>query len=112
MAAQRPLGQPPELTPQSVQTGILQMKKALSSIEGECATMRSDAQSKIFENMLAVCGRLIQQSESLKKANLEYAGVLEKIYQAHPEIKIATEKDKKSKTKDAQPTVKVVSKKS
>jgi len=90
----------PEITPQVIQNGILSMKKSLSQIEGECNTMRGDAQSAIFNNMANICGKLIQQSEALKKANEEFVKMLEKIYQAHPEIKIAMVGDKKAKTKE------------
>ncbi len=102
-----------EITPQVVQQGILSMKKSLSQIEGECATMRGDAQSNIFNNIANICSRLIQQSESLKKRNEEYVKVLEKIYQAHPEIKIATEAEsKKQKTQAEKGKAKLVEKKS
>ncbi len=99
MAAQGPLGsqeqsQAGEITSQIVQQGIISMKKALSQIEGECATMRGDAQSNIFANMANVCSRLLQQAESLKQTNKGLNDTLEKIYQAHPEIKIANEKQK------------------
>jgi len=83
-----------EITPQQIQEGIIQMKKSLSQIEGECNTMRSDAQSNIFINMANVCGRLVQQVDQLKRAKQESDATLEKIYQAHPEIKIAMAKQK------------------
>lgn len=91
-----------EITPQIVQQGILSMKKSLSQIEGECATMRGDAQSNIFNNIANICSRLIQQSESLKRANKEFADILEKIYQAHPEIKIATDAESKKQKAQAE----------
>ena len=56
-----------EITSQQIQEGIIQMKKSLSQIEGECNTMRGDAQSNIFVNMANVCGRLLQQVEQLKQ---------------------------------------------
>ena len=62
-----------EITPQQIQEGIIQMKKSLSQIEGECNTMRSDAQSNIFINMANVCGRLVQQVDQLKRAKQEFA---------------------------------------
>ena len=95
MGMQPQQGMGGEITPQIVQQGILSMKKSLSQIEGECNTMRGDAQGAIFNNIANICGRLIQQSESLKKANKDYEDVLTKIYQAHPEIKIATDAENK-----------------
>jgi len=90
--AQEP--QADEITPQIIQQGIISMKKALSQIEGECTTMRQDAQSKIFENMVNICNRFIQEMEMLKKANKDYVDTLEKIYQAHPDLKISMTKQK------------------
>lgn len=89
-----------EITPQQIQEGIMQMKKSLSQIEGECTTMRGDAQSNIFTNMANVCGRLLQQVDQLKRTKQESDTTLEKIYQAHPEIKIGMEKQK-TKTKES-----------
>ena len=83
-----------EITPQQIQEGIMQMKKSLSQIEGECTTMRGDAQTNVFTNMANVCGRLLQQVDQLKRARKESDDMLEKIYQAHPDLKIAMAKQK------------------
>jgi len=115
MAAQGPLGMQPqqEITPQVIQQGILGMKKQLSQIEGECNTMRGDAQSSIFNNIASICGRMIQHEETLKRQLQEKTALIEKIYQAHPEIKIATEADnKKQKAQAEKGKAKLVEKKS
>lgn len=98
-----------EMTPQAVQTAILTMKQRLSQIEGECSTMRVDAQSKVFENLANICGRYIQDLEMLKRSKEQVEATLNKIYEAHPEIKLAMEpKTKESVSEKA--TVKVIKK--
>lgn len=84
-----------ELTPQVIQDGIAQMKKGLSQIDGECTTLRIEAQGRVFQNMIQICGSLLQQIAGLKKGNKEYKETLEKIWSAHPDLKIQFDKDQK-----------------
>jgi len=91
----QPGQQAPELTPQVVQNAIIQLKKALSQTDGEIITMRSDVQGQIFGNFMQITNGLFQKLEKLTASESKLRVELDKIYQAHPEIKIAAEKEKK-----------------
>ena len=84
-----------DLSPQVIQDGIAQMKKGLSQIDGECTTLRIEAQGRVFQNMIQICGTLLQQIDRLKKDSVTKQETLDKIFNAHPDIKIQFDKAKK-----------------
>lgn len=99
-----------ELTPQAIQDGIAQMKKGMSQIDGECTTLRIEAQGRVFQNMIQICSTLLQQIAQLKKGNEDYKETLEKIWNAHPDIKIQFDKETKEEADKASKKAKLVKK--
>jgi len=82
-------------TPQAIQDGIAQMKKGMAQIDGECTTLRIEAQGRVFQNIIQICSTLLQQIDRLKKGNAEFKDTLDKIWSAHPDIKIQFDKEQK-----------------
>lgn len=101
MAMQGQPGQVREITPDLFMQSIQQMKKAMSQSEGEVATARQEIISNVFQNFVQLGNAIFSQ---MARGTAAIATV-EKIYQAHPDIKIAMDAEAKKGAQGAQTKV-------
>jgi len=80
------------------ETQIMNMKKRTSQIKGELLDGLTDIISKNFEQTFQFTQQLCSQIDQRDKKIVEVEAKLEKCYNAHPELKITEEAEKK-KTK-------------
>jgi len=89
-----PQQQKPDLTPKYINELLTQWKKLSSGAQGEADTIRQDSSSSLFSSFASLAGELLNQRTNLEGELKALSSKLDKIYQSHPEIKIAEEKDK------------------
>jgi len=98
MAMQGAPGQMRSITPDLFMQSIQQMKKAMSQSEGEVATARQEVISNVFQNFVQLGNAIFSEMQRGKVA----METLSKIYQAHPDIKIAMDAEAKKTAQGAQ----------
>ncbi len=87
--------QVPELDAKKISEILTGMKKQMSQVEGEMATMKNDAMSSLFQNVAGMMNQLFTEKTNLEHKLKEHEATLEQIYQGHPDIQIAIEKEAK-----------------
>jgi len=106
------MNQPPVLDAKKISEILTGMKKQMSQVEGEMSTMKNDAMSSLFQNCAGMMNQLFTEKENLAHKLKEHEATLEKIYQGHPDIQIAIEKEaKETKAKIDAKTPKITKKK-
>lgn len=99
---------PPVLDAKKISEILTSMKKQMSQVEGEMTTMKSDAMSSLFQNVAGMMNQLFTEKTNLEHKLKEAHATLEQIYQGHPDIQIAIEKEaKETKEKIAAKTPKI-----
>jgi ABC-type enterochelin transport system substrate-binding protein len=87
----------PVLDSKKISEILTNMKKQMSQVEGEIATMKSDAMSSLFQNLAGMLNQIFGEKEDAEKKNGELQAIIDKIYQGHPDIKISMEEKPKEK---------------
>ncbi len=71
---------------------LTQMRKEMGRVKGERDMMENDTISSMFQNFANVVGQLYQDKEVAETKLKGLQATIDKIYQGHPDIKIAMEK--------------------
>ncbi len=90
---------PPITDPKQIGSFLTTMKKQMAQIEGEITMMNNDGTTSLFNNVADMMNEVWMQKVQLEKKLKEAEDTLEKIYQGHPDIKIALEAEKKEAQK-------------
>lgn len=83
---------PMKLDSKKISEILTSMKKQMSQVEGEMATMKTDATSSLFQNFAGMLNQVFTEKEQAQKRAVELQATIDKIYQGHPDIKISMEK--------------------
>ena len=104
--------EPVKLDAKKISEFLTNMKKQVAQIDGEATMMRNDANSSLFQNFGQMINQVWGEKENVEHKLLEATATLEKIYQGHPDIQIAIEKEaKETKAKIDSKTPKITKKK-
>ncbi len=94
-----PPQQMPPLDSKKISEILTNMKKQMSQVKGEMATMENDATSSLFHNFAGMINQVYAEKEQAQKKATDLQATIDKIYQGHPDIKIAMEKKPDDKPK-------------
>lgn len=86
------MNKPKELDAKQMGEFLTSMKKQMGQVEGECTMMRNDAVTSLFQSVAQMLNQVISQKDGAQNQLKELQATLDKIYQGHPDIKIAMEK--------------------
>ncbi len=90
----RMMKQQPELDAKKIGEFLTNMKKQMGQVEGECQMMRTDAITSLFQSVAQMFNQVFAKKDAADNQVKELQATLDKIYQGHPDIKIAMEKPK------------------
>ena len=74
---------------------LTNMKKQMAQVKGEMNMMENDATSSLFNNFAQMINQVFGMKEDADRRLKISEDTLEKIYQGHPDIKIALDKEAK-----------------
>ena len=88
-----------EITPQNFANTMGQLKRKIAQVQGETQQMQADSMSETMNQIMSMVNQVFAQAGQKDAKINELQTELDKCYNAHPELKISAEADKKKPKK-------------
>ncbi len=86
-----------DVTLQIFQQNLGALKRRLAQTNGEASQLTTDAMSQTMESIMGITTLIFNQMAAKDRRIVELKAELEKVYNAHPELKVSAEAEKKKK---------------
>ena len=97
-----------DITLQLFQQNIGGLKRRLAQTQGEATQLTTDAVSQTLESIMGITSQIFNQMAAKDRRITELKAELEKVYNAHPELKVTAEAEKKKTAEAAKKLAKKV----